>query len=64
MTEDLALTLSNTDKITVQATSKKNVKLNLQLPANQTVVTESFVELAQIGSPLMKQVMGPMSTVR
>lgn len=41
-----------------------NIHLNLEIPANQTVVTELFVELTQIDSPVMQRVTGPTNTIR
>lgn len=47
----------------VQASTTKNIKLNYQLPANQSQVTQTFLDLFTQGSPFMSQIMGGMNNV-
>lgn len=49
--------------IPVQASTSKNVHLNLAVPANESVVTEIFVEMLEAGSTLTERVVGANANV-
>ncbi|EME38054.1 hypothetical protein DOTSEDRAFT_75960 [Dothistroma septosporum NZE10] len=49
--------------VSVQASTTKNLKLNLDVPKNQSQVTELFVEDITSGSPFMTEIMGGMQSV-
>ncbi|KAF2763623.1 hypothetical protein EJ03DRAFT_322631 [Teratosphaeria nubilosa] len=48
--------------VDVPASTTRNLKLNFQLPVNQSQVTETFVDMVSSGSPFMKQIMGGMQS--
>jgi len=49
--------------VSVFASTSKNLKLNYELPQNQSQVTETFVEFITQGSPFMQNIMGGMLNV-
>ncbi|KAK4542509.1 hypothetical protein LTR36_006761 [Oleoguttula mirabilis] len=52
----LAVCVSGT--ITVTANTTSNIKFNLEIPQNQTQLSESFVELSTSGTPVTEEIVG------
>ncbi|KAH9827513.1 Alpha/beta hydrolase family [Teratosphaeria destructans] len=48
--------------VNVPASTTQNVKLNFQIPVNQSQVTETFVDMVSSGSPFMQEIMGGMQS--
>ncbi|KAF2757450.1 alpha/beta-hydrolase [Pseudovirgaria hyperparasitica] len=49
--------------IPVEAVSPMNVHFNYDVPANQSVLTQTFVSMVTPGSPFMQQIMGGTNSV-
>ncbi|KAK5123836.1 hypothetical protein LTR85_002472 [Meristemomyces frigidus] len=56
----LAVCVSGTFPVTANTT--RNIKFNYKLPQNQSQVTETFVEIATDGSPLVEQIVGGLQS--
>lgn len=49
--------------VSVYASTSKNIKLNFDIPANQSQVTQTFIDFITNGSPFTQEVLGGMQNV-
>ncbi|USW58133.1 Putative alpha/beta hydrolase-1 [Septoria linicola] len=57
------LAVCSSGYVDVQATTSKNLKLNFELPTNQSQVTETFLKMITSGSSFAQELVGGMQSV-